>query len=188
MNDGEMLLAEILANPACDTRRLVYADWLEENGQGARAEFIRVQVDESGRRRGQRLNGRRPVAVLRRIQIRMWATGIVASWFPPGVCTSADHIGIILPSSFDRGVVASVTCTAADWLTHGDGLLTRHPVERVRLTTEPNEREFGTIRLMNWGQRTAVYYRWPRIEFQLPERRVAPEWVVNDLLLNPPPR
>jgi uncharacterized protein (TIGR02996 family) len=38
-------LADICASPADDTPRLVYADWLNENGQGERAEFIRVQVE-----------------------------------------------------------------------------------------------------------------------------------------------
>jgi uncharacterized protein (TIGR02996 family) len=35
--------AAIRANPDDDTPRLVYADWLDENGDAARAEFIRVQ-------------------------------------------------------------------------------------------------------------------------------------------------
>jgi uncharacterized protein (TIGR02996 family) len=39
------LLAAIIANPECDTARLVYADWLQEHGQEDRAEFIRVQVE-----------------------------------------------------------------------------------------------------------------------------------------------
>lgn len=43
MTTQDALLAEILANPADDVCRLVYADWLDENGQPERAEFIRVQ-------------------------------------------------------------------------------------------------------------------------------------------------
>ncbi len=43
MNDGDALLAAIIANPDDDTPRLVYADWLDENGDETRAEFIRVQ-------------------------------------------------------------------------------------------------------------------------------------------------
>jgi uncharacterized protein (TIGR02996 family) len=35
----------LLANPDDDTLRLVIADWLEENDQPARAEFIRVQIE-----------------------------------------------------------------------------------------------------------------------------------------------
>jgi uncharacterized protein (TIGR02996 family) len=37
----------IVANIDEDTPRLAYADWLEENGQSERAEFIRVQVERA---------------------------------------------------------------------------------------------------------------------------------------------
>jgi uncharacterized protein (TIGR02996 family) len=40
-------LADIAANIDDDTPRLVYADWLAENGQDERAEFIRVQVERA---------------------------------------------------------------------------------------------------------------------------------------------
>ena len=40
----DALMRAILADPACDTPRLVYADWLEENGEAERAEFVRIQV------------------------------------------------------------------------------------------------------------------------------------------------
>ena len=43
--DESALLAAISADPADDTARLVYADWLDEHAQPARAEFIRVQVE-----------------------------------------------------------------------------------------------------------------------------------------------
>src|SRR5215203_2415404 len=45
MSDESALLAAILANPDEDTPRLVYADWLQENGQPERAEFIRLQIE-----------------------------------------------------------------------------------------------------------------------------------------------
>ena len=41
--EQDALLAAILAHPAEDTPRLMYADWLDEHGEHARAEFIRVQ-------------------------------------------------------------------------------------------------------------------------------------------------
>jgi uncharacterized protein (TIGR02996 family) len=40
-------LDDIVANIDDDTPRLVYADWLEENGQDERAEFIRVQIERA---------------------------------------------------------------------------------------------------------------------------------------------
>jgi uncharacterized protein (TIGR02996 family) len=47
MTDGSALLAAVIADPDDDAVRLVYSDWLEENGDEAgraRAEFIRVQI------------------------------------------------------------------------------------------------------------------------------------------------
>jgi uncharacterized protein (TIGR02996 family) len=54
MNDGDALLAAIIANPDDDTPRLVYADWLQENGQPERAEFIRVAVRRARTAKGTR--------------------------------------------------------------------------------------------------------------------------------------
>lgn len=46
----EPFLRAICAEPDDDTVRLVYADWLQENGQPERAEFIRLQIAFEGRR------------------------------------------------------------------------------------------------------------------------------------------
>jgi uncharacterized protein (TIGR02996 family) len=43
MTHDDAFLQAIVESPEDDTPRLVYADWLDENGQGERAEFIRVQ-------------------------------------------------------------------------------------------------------------------------------------------------
>src|SRR5262245_2461642 len=43
-SDGEVpFLAAIAAEPDEDTPRLIFADWLEEQGQLAHAEFLRIQ-------------------------------------------------------------------------------------------------------------------------------------------------
>lgn len=44
MSDRDTFLRAIIAAPDDDGPRLVYADWLEEHGDTARAEFIRVQI------------------------------------------------------------------------------------------------------------------------------------------------
>ncbi len=41
---AEQFLDAILADPDDDTPRLIFADWLDESGQPARAEFIRCQI------------------------------------------------------------------------------------------------------------------------------------------------
>jgi uncharacterized protein (TIGR02996 family) len=43
MSDGDALYRAVLANPDDDTPRLVYADWLQENGRAEEAEFIRAE-------------------------------------------------------------------------------------------------------------------------------------------------
>jgi uncharacterized protein (TIGR02996 family) len=45
MSDRAALLAAICAHPDEDTPRLVYADWLQENGGGKRAAFIRARIE-----------------------------------------------------------------------------------------------------------------------------------------------
>lgn len=42
--DERALIQAIIASPADDLPRLVYADWLEEHGRPERAEFIRMQI------------------------------------------------------------------------------------------------------------------------------------------------
>lgn len=44
MTEQELLLRAVCDDPLEDTPRLVYADWLQENGQEDRAAFIRRQI------------------------------------------------------------------------------------------------------------------------------------------------
>ena len=64
MLDDFSFLRSIRENPADDGPRLVYADWLEENGQTIKAEFIRIQCDLARLKPRQR--GRGPLS--RRLQ------------------------------------------------------------------------------------------------------------------------
>src|SRR4051812_28174157 len=45
MTPDNPFLRALLAEPDDDTLRLATADWLDENDQPARAEFVRVQVE-----------------------------------------------------------------------------------------------------------------------------------------------
>ena len=47
MNTNEAFLQSIIENPDDDTPRLIFADWLEEQGRGLRAEFIRFQRERA---------------------------------------------------------------------------------------------------------------------------------------------
>src|SRR5688500_9046788 len=43
--ENSALRAAIIAHPDEDTPRLMYADWLQENGDPARAEFVRLHIE-----------------------------------------------------------------------------------------------------------------------------------------------
>ncbi len=45
---------------------------------------------------------------------------------------------------------------------------TAQPITHVTLTTEPNEREFGTIKSFDHMARTVEYYRFPGVTFTIP--------------------
>ena len=57
MTERDSLSAAVLADPADDLPRLVFADWCDDHGDPDRAEFIRLQVSLSpaaGRRTASR--------------------------------------------------------------------------------------------------------------------------------------
>lgn len=165
MTDGPHLLAAILAAPADDHVRLVYADCLQELGDEARAEFIRVQCRIAQiqqtcgcgacvKRRGggQHHNGKCAIddwqddgVKLRRREYELWQQHLptAVDW---GLPVPAGPVGWQVTPRPDtrapapvailaRGFVAHVTCSAADWIAHADAICAAHPVTRVRLTT-----------------------------------------------------
>lgn len=106
------LHAAILADPADDLVRLVYADRLEEQGESERAEFIRAQI-----------------------RIADSGDGPLLSWMQDKVreeiCGSGDVWWTAW--TFRRGFLASIECDLADWLHHGPALVREHPLERVAI-------------------------------------------------------
>lgn len=124
------LLRAILEKPEDDAPRLIYADWLEEDGQPERAEFIRVQCElarcPSEIRADRRWNDLRymvqkPWDALRRRERELW---MQRRWshLPSNLQPSFSvHIEQILPHELRgatiaivrRGFVASVRCTTA---------------------------------------------------------------------------
>lgn len=198
MTDGTLLLAAILAQPDEDTPRLVYADWLQENGQGERAEFIRVQVEYARIhahvaahnddacetcRRGFYLSD----LLTTKFRVPRSAPAPFATddpWHLLGLET--DYIGPRREWDWYRGFVEAVRFSAADWLKFADAILAAHPVREVMMTTWPNYFYYddarGRGRWVDTGDphwhaepeiarrvfETKAAYRWPRIVFTLP--------------------
>jgi uncharacterized protein (TIGR02996 family) len=132
MNPEKALLKAILDTPSDDTPRLVYADWLEEQGDPAglaRAEFIRAQIEMETLPEGE---PRRVTLGLRAEELLgehggAWTKGL-AAW-------ARKH------AAFRRGFVADVRCTGRQFLDLGKALFRRAPVEHLRLHGVVNEKE-----------------------------------------------
>src|SRR5437763_11914808 len=124
MQLDEPFLQDILAHPDDEALRLIYADWLEDQGgrdDRARADFIRVQceldaLDEEGPRRWQ----------LQRRAAELLAA-YRAEWARP-------LRELVLAEEFARGFVEGVTLGLTQFLERADEVFALAPVRRLRLT------------------------------------------------------
>jgi uncharacterized protein (TIGR02996 family) len=120
---GEAFLEAITAEPEEDAHRLVYADWLDDQGgddNAARAEFIRVQCALA---RLPRLAPRRQDLLAREQAI---LRGYEAAWAAP-------LRGIVSSWYFRRGFIEGVTITAEALMCRGEELYRLAPVRHIRL-------------------------------------------------------
>jgi uncharacterized protein (TIGR02996 family) len=74
MTDEAVFLSALRERPNDETARLVYADWLEENGRPERAEFIRTEKELTELAEG---DGR---AAELRARLREMAAGLCPAW------------------------------------------------------------------------------------------------------------
>lgn len=200
------LLAPILANPDDDGPRLIFADWLEESGDGARAEFIRVQIELAklppqgcsrhdafwhGCGGCQRTNAlRRRERELFEANRKQWLRWLMADF--PGVCED---------SEFHRGFVETIQCGFADWLSHHAEILKATPLRLVRFShrialdvfewrgvgRKHRECLIAGEWILDWdGTGTEDEWllwllskRWPSVRFELPraEAPIAAEYI-----------
>lgn len=143
-----------------DVIRLAAADWLDEHGEGDRAEFIRVQCELArlqldatatpmqlimtgaeecyqccaAREQKQHTNGKcrcTPKFLDLRRRQRELLGARGNDWIPEPFVSRIN-------CQWRRGFVDSMhDISANEWLTHADAILALHPVTRVRLTTFP---------------------------------------------------
>jgi uncharacterized protein (TIGR02996 family) len=143
-------LQAILAEPDNDAHRLVYADWLDEQGQGDRAEYIRVEV---------RLAACSPadeeypdlLERQREVLATTWQHSPPAPVLPPGVAFRGNWYdnGVHYPSVYQRGF----PLFACDSLTEGE--FTRDQALRLRdaLPEVVRTTTLRGLKLMVWGSR-----------------------------------
>lgn len=143
------LLDDIIANPADDVPRLIYADWLEEHGQEERAEFIRVQIELT---QCPDPFDNRELSILYRAPAFLDFPGTKQDdfgWNGTGSTEIEYDSGV--KTVFRRGFLTEVHAPFAVLAKHLPRLVWEHPIERVRVTDrEPHQ--FTTH--AEWG-------RWP---------------------------
>jgi uncharacterized protein (TIGR02996 family) len=151
---GEALYETILAAPADDLPRLVYADWLEEHGDAERAEFIRVQIDLA----------RLPPSDPRRPTLRRREHDLLdrhkPAWSIPRLRGGQNLI---------RGFVGEVWAAAQDVVTFADALA-RVPLQSLRLTAAADwiqalvDRPFlAKLTSLDLSNNTGIHRRFDRL-------------------------
>jgi uncharacterized protein (TIGR02996 family) len=121
MTDRDALLAAIHADPDDDTARLVYADWLQENGRADRAEFIRLQIEAASAE---------PFGPRAR-RAEESAKRILATHFDEW--THHLHGGLAKEPRFERGFVAHLSVEPRGFVPRAEALLSAEPVQALKL-------------------------------------------------------
>ncbi len=157
MTERDAFVAAIIDDPAADSRREIFADWLEENGEGEYAEFIRVQLELSRSfpsgtpilmgyeeiyerwrklwtRQRELLSIDGPPIWGTHTRVRNFVKETQAyRWMGPCVAAKC--------CVFVRGFVESVEIRFADWVKFAASILAAHPVNEVTLLTFPEREE-----------------------------------------------
>lgn len=139
MTAASILMSDIIANPSNDTLRLVHADYLEDNNQVDRADFIRVQVELANTEPQYEGETNVPVgryAELLLEQHRLSQLNVALQ----GTKLEAYFLGCLgsirqsFNFTFSRGFAEEVECISGDWLCHGHVIVNETPLSRVTLT------------------------------------------------------
>lgn len=120
-------LAGIRDDPDDDTARLVYADYLDEEGDPARAEFIRVQIQLA---RLSEDDDRRSVLEDREHEL---LAANEERWLGAPMKSAG-----LIACEFRRGFIDEVSATPGFMLGAGEGLLSNHAVRRWRINSTYN--------------------------------------------------
>lgn len=154
MTTTDEFLPAILANPADDLPRRVYADWLEEHGECERAEFIHVQIELARTKCEPPCPGNVHAAggfgtrcacyraALRRREQKL-EKQYGGEWSQP-IQVLLANIHDNVDWKFRRGFIAEIHCTLAEWwggkCRHGripgvgPDIVRAAPIEVVRMT------------------------------------------------------
>ncbi len=162
--DGAGLLDAILAAPDDDVPRLVCADWLDDNGQAERAEFVRLQIAREKDHPYFLCLPERSCKNCRRERALLDACGY--GWCDGLFGEDWKVYGAVI--TFRRGFVESIRCPLAAWQQHGTAIVRKQPVTWVELTDRQPLEESGFF-----------LWAWEDGESVRPHR--LPDWLASSL-------
>jgi uncharacterized protein (TIGR02996 family) len=139
MTPADAFLQDILAHPDDDSPRLIFADWLEEQGDVesvARAEFIRVQCALAA---GQLLEAQR--ATLQRREQQLLSTW-EDKWVRP-------IRRLVRNWGFHRGFIDNIAMLADKFFTNGSRVFRRAPIQHLCLWPRMYPRSFPEVEPIN---------------------------------------
>jgi uncharacterized protein (TIGR02996 family) len=110
-------IADIRTNSEDDTPRLIYADWLEDQGD-PRGLFIRLDIEC--------LTERDPLRMRMLLRDRKRLLQRYERWWSP-----ADKVVAI--GGFSRGFLEAVTMTPEQVIAHGEEVFAREPIDELRM-------------------------------------------------------
>ena len=175
MND-ECFLAAIIADPDADLPRLAYADWLEEDGQQDRAEFIRDGIavcyperlnphhdmgagwdgvvdimtqyppDPSHCALCAAISRQRNSRVPQRLALEIGGLTGMPADWSGRKDSGANYVGV----RCRRGFVAGVRCPLAAWSAAGPAIVRVHPVKELTITDRLAERRHRDSPQYGW--------------------------------------
>lgn len=158
----QAFLEDVLANPGDDVVRLIFADWLEDNGDEARAKFVRAQIALANMPSGvacvkhlvsyqscpqccvQRRRERSLLLAHGHDWTMALGVGIKTITHDRGpdkgvtvaIVTGCEK-GSDVATEYRRGFVEKIALSAENWMEHADALVAATPIMQVRLVTWP---------------------------------------------------
>lgn len=184
------IVAKIIADPADDTHRLVYADWLCDRGEPGdweRGEFIRIQCDpnykcdwaEGAPRERESAHGYKKTVEQTAHRYAFMPPAELVGWDTnEWVCYTFHWPQVVrVDVQFVRGFAETIACHWDEWKNRNEAMRARHPIKRVVFTSWPDvdmsvvataedfafmDRGMAAMLIQN-----KVESMWPGIEFDL---------------------
>lgn len=185
-------LRDIIANKKDNTPRLIYADWLDENNQEDRANYIRLQVEKSTIvpcHSYKDMGLLRPVGACycRYCVISLESQALFIKYQRDWIENLGGILGISL--KLERGFISKIHMSAKQWMESYEKIVDSYPIEVIELHgwvirhLQWLEESFTEIepRITSWPNvieesKSVLKQIWPGIEFNISQEYTRPSW------------